>query len=84
MEQVTPGWRFVRVATGGYRVDVAGVSVWEVEWGESRDQITVADPRYPQLRRIDVYRPPGSGVEFAAGEVSNGVWVFFEPDPADG
>jgi hypothetical protein len=85
MQQVTPGWRLVHIGFERDVVEVAGVNVWDAcPWGPSLGRITVAHPQYPEQRHaMDVHRPPGSGVEFASGEFSNGVWGFYERDPAD-
>jgi hypothetical protein len=84
MEQVTHGWRFVHIGFEGDGVEIAGVRLWEVyRWGRSRGRITVAHPDHPDQRHaMDVYRTSEGAVDFAAGEFSNGVWGFFEPEAA--
>lgn len=81
-------WRVVGVVSDGAGVDLAGdggVDVWALAWGAvGGDGVVVSDPVYPEQRhRLAVYeaRLPGGGeVVFAAGEVSNGVWLFAVPE----
>lgn len=69
----------------GSAVHVGGVNVWGVAWRSMGDRIEVPHPSYPSQRHmlgvwsIDTEHGP---VRFAAGELSNGVWCFYEPDVA--
>ena len=82
--KVTPGWRFVHLGLEGQPVLIAGVNVWSLDWGHVEGTIMVAHPNYSTQRHsMSTYRVRVSTdkeVVFAAGEFSNGVWGFFEPD----
>lgn len=87
MPKVTPGWRLVGVVTEGGSIDFGGLNPWEVRWESTLRRVTVVHPSYPMQRHsLDVWRAAaadGRSVDFAAGELSNGVWAFFVPaDPS--
>lgn len=87
---MTPGWRFVSIGFEGDPVDVGGgVNPWRwpSHWVGTGEHITVAHPSYPRQRHsMAVYVLEGAvpPVRFAAGELSNGVWGFFVPEPDRG
>ena len=65
---------------------VGGVDVWTRPWkSQGEDPIQVQHPTYPrqqhQLARYFI-EAAGKTHEFAAGEVSPGVWLFFTPSRA--
>lgn len=79
----TPGWRFADIGFEGDPTDIGGgLNPWSMDWGTSTGWIVVAHPSYPwQRHSVAVYQPNVGGhvVQFAAGELSNGVWGFFVP-----
>jgi hypothetical protein len=84
MEQVTSGWRWVHIGHEADGVEIAGLRLWDIPWGRSLGRIVVAHPSYPEQRHaMDGYRTPEGAVDFAAGELSGGVWGFYEPDRPD-
>jgi hypothetical protein len=79
-----PGWRYVQHGFEGADVVVGGVNPWRYEWQSQGDPIEVPHPSYPSQRhRLEVWRvaTANGSVTFAAGELSNGVWCFYQPDP---
>ena len=68
MEAVTPGWRFLHIGFEGDAVELAGIRLWDIDWGRSLGKIIVAHPQYPDQRHpMWIYRIADGGVEFAAG-----------------
>ncbi len=80
---VTPGWHLVRLVIDGQPLTLHGLNPWDADWVRMDDAplVVVAHPQHPQQRHeIRQYRLNGpDGPLFAAGEVSNNVWVFFVP-----
>ena len=76
-------WKFLHIGPEGDSVFVGSVSVWACPWKtQGEEGITVRHPAYPdQEHRLDRYfvEAGGETQEFAAGEVSPGVWLFFTP-----
>lgn len=78
--------RFVRVGFEGFGVTVGGVDPWSYKPQSTGDSIDVAHPSYGSQRHvrgiwgIDTDHGPA---RFAAGELSNGVWCFYEPTAED-
>lgn len=76
------GWRLVGVVFGGSAVTVSGVDPWSYKWQSTGDAIDVPHPSYPSqihvlgIWGIDTDHGPR---RFAAGELSSGVWCFYEP-----
>jgi hypothetical protein len=74
-------WRFSGICAEGESVSVGGVNPWGRAWRAlGEPPITVSHPSYPeQLQVLRLYKVEASGgqVTFAAGEVSNGVWLFY-------
>jgi len=76
------GWQFARVGLEGEDVTVCGVNPWRFKWQSTGGSIEVPHPSHPSQRHvlgiwtIDTGHGP---VRFAAGELSNGVWCFYEP-----
>jgi hypothetical protein len=76
------GWRFVGVVFDGSGVRVGGVDPWSYKWQSTGDAIEVPHPSYPAQKHVlgiwAIDTEDGS-MRFAAGELSNGVWCFYEP-----
>ncbi len=82
-EPLAPDWRVVGAVVEFDPIDVGGVNPWDYysHW-TSVGRVTLQDPLYAwQHDRLTVYEipTPGGPVRFAAGEVSNGVWLFAVP-----
>jgi hypothetical protein len=79
------GWHFVNIGFEGADVTIGGADPWDFEWRSTGDSIEVPHPSYPSQRHVlhvwNIDTDHGS-VRFAAGELSNGVWCFYEPDAA--
>jgi hypothetical protein len=89
MEPVTPnsvGYEFSAIYFDGEPIDLAGVNPWDFVWQEFRGRpLVVPNPSYPgQRHKLDLYSIQTNGglVQFAAGEVSAGVWVFYLRSPS--
>jgi hypothetical protein len=85
MTHPVPGWRYVHTGVEGDEVLVSGIYPWQYQWQPLKGAIEVPHPSYPSQRhRLEVWRVATArgAVTFAAGEVSNGVWCFYEPDAA--
>lgn len=81
--QVSRGWEFRAVVVEGDPVAIAGIDVWQKRWEPVRvGSMVVAHPTNPAQRHsVSVYKfsDVDAAVFFAAGELSNGVWGFYEP-----
>lgn len=56
-----------------------GVNIFDYEWTDTKEKITVTDPLYKQTHTFTVYTViiNGRSHSFAAGEFSNGQWGFY-------
>ena len=78
-----PEWRFVHVGYEGSAVSIRGVDPWRYDWRSRGDAIEVPHPSHPsQTHVLQVWtiETDGGAIPFAAGELSNGVWCFYEPE----
>lgn len=85
MTNPVPGWRYVHIGVEGDEVSVSGINPWLYQWQPLRDTIEVPHPSYPSQRhRLEVWQATTArgAVTFAAGEISSGVWCFYEPEAA--
>ena len=75
-------WRFLTSWPGVEPLEIGGLRVWDLEWRQTGEGISVPDPQYGNLRGPPVYEigPEEAPVRFAAEEVSNGVFCFWIPD----
>jgi hypothetical protein len=75
------GWRLVGIGSEGLEVSIGGINPWAYEWQSTGETIEVPHPSYPlQRHMLEVWRTETSvPTRFAAGELSNGVWCFYEP-----
>ena len=70
--------------TGGRELSpvlIDGLDVWKHQWmSDPREPVTVRDPRHGQEFRFSVYTMTDGHrrTTFAAGELSNGMWGFFQ------
>ncbi len=75
------GWVHVHKGLEGDDGTVGGMSVWRHQW----TRIGSTEPMPHGGEVLPVYQISGPSwptpVTFAAGEVSNGVWSFWEPAP---
>lgn len=75
-------WRFVGSCFDGDPFAIDGMNVW-CSWAATGERAVVTDPLYPwQIHDLAVWTMTGAErvVEFAAGELSNGVWGFWVRD----
>ncbi len=74
-------WLFRDAGISGDGLTISGIPVWPQPWGRlDLPSFDLPDPAYPgHSHRMDRYEigPPDRRVGFAAGEASNGVWLFF-------
>lgn len=76
-ENYLNSWTFNTSGTD-INVSLFGVNIFNYKW-EKIAIVNVIDPLYGYKRNISVYKTTINDkiYEFAAGEFSNGVWVFF-------
>lgn len=88
MEPVTQnalGYEFAAICFDGEPIDVSGENPWDFEWRSLGGVVVVPHPTYPRQRHeLNLYSIQANGglIEFAAGEVSEGVWVFYLRSPS--
>jgi hypothetical protein len=73
----------VHIGIEGSEVTVAGFNVWAHQWKAIGETIEAPHPSYPSQRHLlEVWtiQSDSGHARFAAGEVSNGVWCFYEPN----
>jgi hypothetical protein len=77
-------WKYIGAIIDGKPFKINGYNVWDYDWiSLNGETITVSDPRYGQTHKMYVYKICVEGtkeITFAAGEFSNCVWGFYEPD----
>lgn len=75
--------RFIGVSDGR-AFSIEDVDVWSQPWTRVPKKMSVAvvDPIYGNKLYCTVYeiQGPSGPVRFATREVSNGVWLFFDPE----
>ncbi|MBV7314299.1 hypothetical protein [Shewanella sp. NIFS-20-20] len=77
-------WIFVGSGPEGQALKIKGINVWQHQWQRApQSSAVVSDPSYGQQYQFAVYQivDDGHTIEFAAGEFSNNVWVFYVPAP---
>jgi hypothetical protein len=83
MKPVLSGWRPTGVVAEGQPLAINGLNVWDLRWAPRGDErVELPHPSYPEQRhRMVVYEIESKGemIVFAAGELSPGIWGFFEP-----
>lgn len=81
MTENLKGWRFEHIGFEGDGATIDGHDLWASEWTRiAGKSITATHPSYPsQMHKLAVYHlgNDASEIVFAAGEVSNGVWVIY-------
>ncbi len=73
-------WIPLGVVFEGEPIATAGVDLWKFPWESLDERVLLFHPTYPsQPEMLDIYRitTPEQSIEFAAGEVSAGVYAFF-------
>ena len=70
-------WQYEKDGIDG-EVELFGVNIFDYKW-EDTHTVTVLDPKYNNELHFSVYTAviDGKEHEFAAGEVSNCVWIFY-------
>ena len=71
-------WKYKITGTDGNCV-LFGVNIFDYEWIDTQEKVTVIDPLYHQTTCVNVYAViiDGKRKRFAAGELSNCVWAFY-------
>ena len=74
-------WKYAHIGFEGDGAKIGGVSVWKSEWRGLGQSVDLPHPSYPnQIHSYHVYDlGEGSVVQFAAAELSYGVWGFYVP-----
>jgi hypothetical protein len=77
---------FLGTSYGGVFL-IEGVDVWSQQWERvpKTARIEAIDPQYGVEISCTVFelQGPARAVRFAAHEISNGVWLFFDPSPKE-
>ena len=76
-------WIYVNGGRELTPVMVDGLDVWKHDWTPlASDRVSVKDPLYGQDFQFLIYTITDGRrtVTFAAGEFSNGMWGFFQPE----
>ncbi len=78
-------WRLLHLGPKGETVLIAGANIWDREWKTQGEECAVVKhPKFPnQVHRLGRYfvEVAGKAHEFAAAEVSPGIWLLFVPAP---
>ena len=76
-------WRYLHIGPEGDAVEYEGIKLWRHEWERQGDlPIEAHHPQHPhQLHSLERFfvQADGKLVQFAAGEVSAGAWLFWVP-----
>ena len=78
-------WSAVHVGFQNDGLLIGNLDVWRQKWRPSGSTIQLAHPAYPnQSHQYEIYEigDVDDPIRFAAGELSNGVWGFYVPNPA--
>ena len=73
-------WKFIGHCFDSDPFEIEGIDVWR-DWHATGERMDGSDPLYPwQQYNFPVYTMTDGvkTVEFAAGEMSNNVWGFFQ------
>jgi hypothetical protein len=80
------GWKLIHIGAECETVMIGGVDVWSKQWKtQGEAPIPARHPSHPeQVHSLNRYfiEAGGKAHEFAAGEVSPGVWLFYGPERA--
>jgi hypothetical protein len=78
---MSAGWKFLTSVIDGAPYPIQGLNIWEYNWINTRQYITVKDPIYGQTHTMTVYQiiTGTQTITFAAGEFSNLVWGIYLP-----
>jgi len=75
-------WRVAHVGVDhGHDIRIGGLRVWQHTWRPTNEIVRLPSPDYPrQSHNFQVYEigNPDKPVVFAAAEVSNTIWCFYE------
>ena len=81
--ETSQGWEFIAAVVEGGSLLIDGIDPWGVDWeAVPVGSVVLDDPVYVgRQHTLTAYRLAGVEpvVLFAAGELSNGVWGFYEP-----
>jgi hypothetical protein len=75
-------WAVLGIVVEGESISIGDVNLWDHHWQPLKADVYLPHPAYPQQKhRLDIYRIESGGrtILFAAGEVSAGVWAFYQP-----
>ncbi|ALF24355.1 hypothetical protein [Fusobacterium nucleatum] len=72
-------WQYEKHGIDG-EVELFRVNIFDYKW-ENTDTVAILDPKYNNEYYLNVYKViiDGKEYEFAAGEVSNCIWIFYLP-----
>jgi len=71
-------WEFATTGYDGNSI-LFEVNIFDYEWKNTMQKVEVADPLYRQCHNLPIYSAEieGRQVIFAAGEISNGIYIFY-------
>ncbi|MDO7851756.1 hypothetical protein [Hymenobacter convexus] len=77
---MSTGWKYMRVILDGERHEINGLNIWEHNWQNTGQRITVQDPLYGQTYSMPIYEIEAGAIcaRFATTEFSNGIWGIYQ------
>jgi hypothetical protein len=74
-------WRYAATVVDGKRFEIEALNIWDNEWIDTGETVSVKDPLYGQEYTFPVYEMESGNkkVKFAGGEFSNGMWGIYLP-----
>lgn len=75
-------WKYVKTIVDGEIYEIQGLNIWDFDWQDTGERVTVKHPLYNQEHVLTVFEFSynGSAIKFAAGEFSNCVWGIYLPN----
>jgi hypothetical protein len=72
-------WKFATTITDGQTFFINGLNIWDYEWKNTEEKISIKDPLYNQPYDFNIYEIKHNNLTamFAAGEFSNLIWGIY-------
>jgi hypothetical protein len=73
-------WKHIKTIVDGELCKIEGLNIWDYEWKNTDERVSVKDPLYGQDHTLTVFEisDQNTTVTFAAGEFSNCVWGIYQ------
>lgn len=77
---MSSNWRHIKTVIDGEKFEINGLNIWDYQWYQTGERITVKDHLYGQNHMMQVFeiKKDKTVVRFAAGEFSNCVWGIYQ------